>query len=461
MQHLNKYSNLNKKSIQPSNNVAVISTSLVKNTQWQFIALCLYLLSQSFTIPILAIGSWAAWLTLSDFATVLLVLTFLLSYRHKKFLVASSANKKICVTLIFVLLCCIMSYLIYFSNLIDPDANGIRLGIYQIYRLVEFLCVFGVTAQVPLTPKRINILRQIANFVLIFVCLSIILTFTAILPLGALTAHLPQGKDIAGAWSEYARLGKIGGIGWGTISYNHGCVAAHVTMIAALRIHLGLGKQVIFDFSLLFVSLIACFITESRTGFLGMLIFLLIYMLKNTNYTIIAISLIGLLFGIFTLVGLSNLDSVNLVSVEGSVLDRQTTLLDASNAENLSGRDSIWEEKIKFLNQEPLRWIVGTGFGSAWDNGVDGGSAHLLFLHIILENGIIGLLIFSILFYKIIYFLYKNELHIKPIFWVTIALLVTSFTQEIFYPVPAMGSFVGFYLCSVAIALRKDIKTII
>ncbi len=432
----------------------------MKNTQWQFLALCLYLLSQSFTIPILAIGSWATWLTFPDLATSVLFLTFILSYRHKKLSAASSANKKIFVMLIFVLLCCITCYLIYFSNLIDPNANGVRLGIYQIYRLVEFLCVFGVTAQIPLTPKRIDVLKQITNFVLIFVCLSIILTFFAIVPLGALTAHLPQGKDIAGAWSEYARLGKIGGRGWGTISYNHGCVAAHVTMIAALRIYLGLGKQVIIDFLLLFLSLIACFITESRTGFLGILLFVIVYMLTKPRNTVIAIGLAALLFGIIALTSLGNLDSVNLVSVQGSVLDRQTTLLDAGNAENLSGRDNIWEEKVQFLNQEPWRWIVGTGFGSAWDNGVDGGSAHLLFLHIILENGILGLLIFAILFYKMLYLLYQNELYIKPIFWATVIFLITSFTQEIFYPIPAMGSFIGFYLCSVAIALRKDVKVI-
>ncbi|WP_226889101.1 O-antigen ligase family protein [Nostoc sp. MG11] len=457
---MNTSLNISQKNIQSPNNLAVISTSSVKNTQWQFLALCLYLLSQSFTIPILAIGSWATWLTFPDLATSVLFLTFILSYRHKKLSAASSANKKIFVMLIFVLLCCITCYLIYFSNLIDPNANGVRLGIYQIYRLVEFLCVFGVTAQIPLTPKRIDVLKQITNFVLIFVCLSIILTFFAIVPLGALTAHLPQGKDIAGAWSEYARLGKIGGRGWGTISYNHGCVAAHVTMIAALRIYLGLGKQVIIDFLLLFLSLIACFITESRTGFLGILLFVIVYMLTKPRNTVIAIGLAALLFGIIALTSLGNLDSVNLVSVQGSVLDRQTTLLDAGNAENLSGRDNIWEEKVQFLNQEPWRWIVGTGFGSAWDNGVDGGSAHLLFLHIILENGILGLLIFAILFYKMLYLLYQNELYIKPIFWATVIFLITSFTQEIFYPIPAMGSFIGFYLCSVAIALRKDVKVI-
>ncbi|MDF5726064.1 MAG: O-antigen ligase family protein [Rhizonema sp. PD37] len=458
---MDTYSNINQKSIEVPNNIAVISTSLIEKTQWQFVAVCFYLLSQSFTIPILAIGSWATWPTLSDFATVMLVLTFLFSNRYKKLSVVSTANKKIFVMLIFVLICCITAYLIYFSNLADPNVNGILLGIYQIYRLVEFFCVFGVTAQIPLTQKRINILKQMTNFVLIFVCLAIILTFFAILPLEALTAHLPQSKDVAGAWSEYARLGKIGGRGWGTLGYNHGCVAAYVTMFAALKIHLELGKQVMFNLLLLFLSLIACFLTESRTGFLGLLIFVVLYMLRKPSKTVLIISFTGLLFGMIALTSLSNLDTINLVSAQGSVLDRQATLFDAGNTENLSGRDDIWEEKIKFLNQEPWRWIVGTGFGSAWDNGVDGGSAHLLFLHIIVENGVLGLLIFSILSYKVIALLYKNELYIKPVFWATIAFLITSFTQEIFYPVPAMGSFIGLYLYSIAITLRKDIEIII
>mgnify|MGYP001794172192 CR=1 FL=1 len=447
-------SNLNNIQQQKS---TVILESHFKHSRWIFISLCLYLLSQAFTIPIIGIGPWAMWLNLSDLAIGLMFLTLVVNFRHAKQSI-SSANDIIFRLLGIIFFLILASYIWYLINLIDINSNGLRLGSYQIYRLIQFICIFGVTARIPLTRERIDILRHIVEFVLIFVCLSVILTFTQVIPLDMLTAHLPEGKSIAGHWSDYARLTAFGGKGLGTISYNHAYVAAQITMLASLRIHLGLNKKVVLELLLLLLSLVTSFITESRAGFFGMLIFSAVYMFKKPVYTTVLISILASIFLCFTsITAFSNLDSLKLESVEGSIIERQTTLLDAGNAENLSGRDSIWQDKVKYLYQENLRWIVGTGFGSAWDEGEDGGSAHMLFLHIIIENVIVGLLIFLFLFGNIIIYLQHYELGIKPIFWVTISLLVTSITQETFYPIPAQGHFIGFYLCSVAIALRKNI----
>jgi O-antigen ligase len=450
---------LNEDNIHEFKKFTGISASQLNNSKWLFLSLCFYLFSQSFTIPILAIGTWATWINLSDLATVLLILMFLLNLRYQK-PPPSNANAKILLMLIFVLVVCIFSYLSYLSTLTDLNANGIRLGIYQIYRLIQFICIFAVTAQIPITPERANYLKIIINCVLIFVCLSIILTFSRIIPLDILTSHLPEGKDVAGAWSIYQSLGKVGGKGLGTIGYNHAYVASQVTLLASLRIHLGLEKKVESDILVLLISICACFISESRAGFFGILVFAVVYMLRKPRYMALTTIILFLLSSIFAVADLSILDSANIESAEGSILDRQTTLLDAGNADNLSGRNDIWIEKLKFLNQEPIRWIVGTGFGTAWDNGVDGGNAHMLYLHIILENGITGLLIFVILFSQIIYFLSRYENGIKTTYWVTICLLIVSLTQETFYPVIAFGHFLGFYLCSVAIALRRNIKLI-
>jgi hypothetical protein len=433
----------------------VISALQEKSTKWLFLALCFYILSQGFTIPLIPIGPWSTWPNLSDFATGLLVLTFLLNFTRKK-PPASSANNKIFLFLIIILLASILSYLWYLSNLIDGDAPGIRLGIYQFYRIVQFICVFGVTAQIPLTPERINILKQITNLVLIFVCLSIILTFVGIVPLKAITAHLPNDPGTAGPWSHFALMGPNGGLGWGTIGYNHAYVAAQVTMLASLRMHLGLGKQVLFDFFLLFLSIFSCLISGSRAGFFSMIVFAAIYVLKKQASTGIAITMAILFLSVATIASLPSLVSG---SNENPIIERQATLLDAGNTENLAGRDEYWVERIDFLTREPIRWIFGVGFGSAWDRWGGGESAHMLPLHIILENGIIGLLIFGVLFYKILYSLYRYEATDKAIYWATIALLLGSLTQETFYPVSAMGNFLGFYLCSVAIALQN--KTLI
>ena len=445
MSAFNTPSNTTDKNIQLQ--AATASCLTLKRTRWLFFALCCYLLSQSFTIPIFAIGpSWALWPNLSDLATGLLVLTFLLNFRSTS--APSGANKSIFYILVLVLFGCILSFTSYLTWVIDENAPGINIGIYQIYRLVEFVCIFWVTAWIPLPLKRINILSRIVNGVLIFVCTGIILTYFLPGLLGMLTSHLPQSPAVAGPWSSYGITARLSGRGWGTIGYNHAYVAAQVLMLLSLSIHLGLNKA-LFHNILLVMSICACFLSESRAGMAAMLIFAIVYLLQKPIYAVIPAA-VAIFAGI--IVPLVAPQSINFTSVEGSIIERQKTLLEAKSPENLSGRAEIWADRISFLDEERIRWLLGAGFGASADSG---SSAHMLVLHLILETGLLGLLIFIFLFSKILYYLYQRELGVKPIFWATVAFLVSSLTQETFYPTSAMGHFIGFYLCSLAIALRS------
>lgn len=342
-----------------------------------------------------------------------------------------------------------MSFTSYLTWLSNSDAKGSSIGFYQIYRLIEFICIFWVTAHIPLPPERLNVLRRIVEAILIFVCAGIVLTYFSIVPLSALTAHLPQSPDIAGPWSWYASRTGLGGSGWGTIGYNHSYVAAQVLMLLSLKMHLSLNQNLFANNLLLLLSIIACFLSESRNGLATILIFAMIYWIQKPIYGVIA-GVFAVFIGIITIFIAPK--SINLTSSEGSAIERQASLLEANNAENLSGRDQIWTDRIAFLDTDPILWFVGGGFGSAVDSG---DRAHMLYLQIIIETGLLGLLIFGFLFYKILYCLYRYEVGGKPIFWVTVAFLVSSLTQETFYPVPAMVHFMGFYFCSLAIALRS------
>jgi hypothetical protein len=93
--------------------------------------------------------------------------------------------------------------------------------------------------------------------------------------------------------------------------------------------------------------------------------------------------------------------------------------------------------------------LLGSGFGAA-----SGKNAHLLYLQIVYEVGLIGLAVFAGLIYKVLSYLKFYERGIRPIYWATIAFLLSGLSQETFYPVPSFGHFLGFYLCSLAIALR-------
>lgn len=420
----------------------------IRQTSCLFFALCCYLVSQAYTIPIAPVGpSWAIWPCLSDLAIGLIVVSFLFCNSYS--VPASKANRKIFLLLIVVFLGAMLSYVYYLNFLLDWNSNGVKIGIFQLYRLVEFTLLFWIVTKIPLTAERIKIMSRIVDIVLILVCIGIFLTYVRIVPLAAVTSHLPP----VGAWIFYEGYGRTGaGKGLGFVGYNHAYTAAQVTLLLSLRMHLSLNnKNTLVNNLFVVLALIATFLSESRSGLGAILVYVIIYWSYDLKY-VFKLSYIALfLFSITSVIGLqaSLLESEN-----NTVLERQKTLFEAGNTENLSGRDEIWLQRVDYLYEQPIRWIFGTGFGAAADSG---DNAHMLPLHIILETGILGLLIFTILFSNILKCLYQNELGTKPIFWVTVCLLISSISQETFYPVAAFGHFLGFYLSSVAIVLRKEI----
>jgi hypothetical protein len=80
----------------------------------------------------------------------------------------------------------------------------------------------------------------------------------------------------------------------------------------------------------------------------------------------------------------------------------------------------------------------------------------MLYLHLIVEGGLIGLAAFLLVASTVLRHLRLREAGLQPILWATVALLFSSLTQETLYPTPATGHFLGFYLSAVAIALRSD-----
>jgi len=418
-------------------------SSRVKHTQWFFFAFCCYLLSQSITVPILPLGPWVIWPCLSDVAFIFLVLTFIKCHRYT--VSPSILNQRIFSVLLMIFLGCLFSYF-YYLLFADPNNKGYPFfGGFQIYRLVEFFGLFWLAARIPLTQARIEIMKHIVNGVLIFVCLGVFLTWANIIPLAAVTAHLPK----VGAWQHYEGISKYGTEGLGFVGYNHAYVAAQIIMLFILVVHLETNpKNNLFKTFLLLLSFFSVFISESRSGFGAMLFLCLIYLIFKPLHALSIASLVCILLVLVPVIGLQSLD---ISSSDGSIIDRQLTVFEANKTENLSGRDQRWAAHLAALDENPINWIIGNGFGSAVDRG---DNAHMLYLEIISETGLIGLGLFLFLFYLILVYSYKVEIKEKPFFWGTFVLLFTSFSQETFYPEPALGHFLGFYLSSLAIVLR-------
>ncbi|QLE40894.1 O-antigen ligase family protein [Nostoc sp. C052] len=421
-------------------------------TKWLFVGMCFYMISQVYVVPLLAIGpSWSLWPNLSDFACFFMIVAFVLAKRT--YLEVSQFNLKLLSILLVAFVGSIISYIFYRLNLGEENTPGIAVGQYQIYRFIQFICIFWITAHVPFSSTRRKILIQINDLIFLLVCLGIILTFFNILPLGALTIHLPQEPTVAGAWSRYQSIGKYGGQGWGTTGYDHSHVAVNVIMLLAMRMHLAQSDNIFVDKLFLLIGVITCFFTESRTGLAAILVFGILYWIKRPQYTT-KILFVFLSLAALLLVYLSNVgfNSLHIASSEGSLLERQAGLTSV-DADSLSGRDEIWKERIEMITNNPEILFLGSGFGAATDTGK---KAHFLLLHITLETGLIGLSIFIYFFAHVFYYLYIYECDAKTIFLATICFFISALGQDTLYFTVTFVHFTGFYLYGVAIVLQNS-----
>src|SRR5207244_196684 len=139
-------------------------------------------------------------------------------------------------------------------------------------------------------------------------------------------------------------------------------------------------------------GLFACFLTGSRTGLITMLLFCAIAFSQvpaRARFGVAALSL--LIFLLVALVGplREMYMSENPSDLNGDVYDRQKTIFHPLRSENLSGRDEMWAERIAYLNEDPIRWVFGSGWGSSAVD-VSGVEAHNGALQIVQELGMIG-----------------------------------------------------------------------
>lgn len=418
-----------------------------KLDRYQFVSISIYMMTQMFMIPIIPIGpSWSVWPRLADFALIILMTTALLSARNGR---PSIKCRRLLRYLILCNMVCVSTFLV-FNHFHNWEHLALSFGLYQVYRLSQFILIFWAASQVPLTQLQAIKLARIATLVLVMVCMGGIATFFEFIPANALVSHLPDDPYVSGPWSFY-RLEVHRG--WGAIGYNHAYISAQILLLLGLRFHLSPVRMGLGDGLVVMLAVFAVGISGSRAGLASIMVFVTIFFAQKSARQFLAI-LIPVILLILTALLITS-DKVGITLSE--VWERQSTLMDPTNEGNLSGRADIWNDCIEFLNEKPHRWIVGEGFGTAISSGAH---AHMLYLHIVLELGVLGLLGFIALAAYILRALWQCESGAGPLFLTTVALLLSALTQETFYPVTALGHFLGLYLFSVAIALGRVVTNV-
>jgi O-antigen ligase len=298
-----------------------------------------------------------------------------------------------------------------------------------------------------MTAARLRILDCLVKTAFVIVCVPVLLTHLGIIACCDLAPQLPSDLDVAGPWAFYWH--DMGG-GWGTVGYNHAYTAAQILTLASLVMNFSRNDRPFRDACYLCLGLAATFGSESRAGLAAYVIYLAAlgftqFRLATRMGGILCVTVI-LLVACFPKV------------VDNSFFDlaeRQETILDAQNTDNLSGRDEIWRDYGEFLAENPLYVLLGAGFGASFAITVISGGAHLLFLTIVVETGVVGLILFLASANQVLGVLFRHEGGNRAIAWATVCLLITCFTQETFYPVAAFGHLIGLHWFTVAMALRE------
>jgi hypothetical protein len=340
----------------------------------------------------------------------------------------------------FLSLGCLLSY-IFVTLLGNSESAGVY-GAYGLYRLAQGIIVFSLIARVPFTARRLAIVRRTVTCALLFATIGIFLTYFDVIRPADLVAHLPRDLEVAGPWGFYSLVERRG---WGTLGYNHSFVAMQVVMLLALLLHLGRSTRDLTAVICIPLAVTAVFLSESRTAFATVLIFTGFVLVTRRAY------LIALFVGILIWMANPPQADQRFGPEVLATLTRQTTIINAFEKENLSSRPEIWAERIAYLNEQPTRWLIGSGFGSGLETGEN---AHMQYLHTIVETGIFGLVAFLLVMRTLLEDLYARTRAPHIMFWILIAFLISAFAQETLYPVAASGPFLVFYLSTLALALQ-------
>lgn len=410
---------------------------------------CAWVVSQIYMVPVWRIGpSWSVWPSITDLVVPMvgLVLPFMRPGWPGLPWDASLVQR----TLLSLSAGCLASYVLFTLDLLNtrPEAafndKGPAVGLYQLYRLSQYLSVFWAAVRLDLDWRRRRWLRRAVAFTYWVSSGLLLADYFGLIDTSELGPQIPRDLSVAGPWAFYAR-GTVGEP-VGAIGFHHVYPSVQLLMLAAMYLYL-MPRGRLWHVGAVLGCLWTCgFVGGSRAGFVAICLFVLAVAVSRfrvlVTASVVALALLLLVSwrpGVFD------------AAFEKAVT-RQETIGSSYEVDGFAGRVEIWNERVSLLNESVLTWVIGTGFGSAIETGSNG---HMLYLHIALECGLVGLIGFAVLAWRVGRALWRRGPGGRILFWATIALLLSALTQETFYPVPALSHFCGLYLFCVGVALRR------
>ena len=385
----------------------------------RFALVCLYLTSQVYLLPVLTRGvSWAVWPTIADLVTLGMIPICVIDFGNGRM---PSRHRMLFIAGWIAVFGCLFSYVTF--TLFDVGVAATKssgkapsFGAFTIVRIIQALIVFHTASRVVLTDSRKQVLKRMAVVSSVAIATGVLLTFSGVVSLSTAAPQLPTNIGVAGPWGFYSNGTLDTGVGF--IGYNHGYAAVQLLLAAGLALQLVPRGPI--HYSIALVTLMATFCTGSRAGFACAALFVVALEKGRAGFMVVLLAVVLACTASIVVYGPD-------LGTGTGFAARQASAANSLEADGLSGRTDIWQNHTDLLNKEYLRWVSGMGFGRASDFG---NNAHMLFLQIVFETGVFGLLFFIGAWYKILCMCWSSGL--KSIFWMTSALLVGCFTRRPF-----------------------------
>jgi O-antigen ligase len=338
---------------------------------------------------------------------------------------------------------CLASFLLAVW-LYDADAGSSVDGVYQLFRLAQFTVVAIATASMNLSHRQNALISRVALLTFVLISIGVLLVASGLVDTSRVTPLLPGSPQIAGPWAPYAR-GMGRSMGAGFIGFNHGYVGMQLVLSGGAAYLMFANSRGI---RLLICTLLitSTFATGSRGGFIAASAWILLCESKQQKRILLLLISISVLCGAW-IANTSGLDDF---------INRQSSSATSMSDDGLSGRTEIWREHIEYFESHPLNIVIGTGFGFA--TKANENNAHMLYLHILTETGVIGLILYLYLQIKTIVLLGGGRFRA---FRLTVyVLLFAGLIQETLYPVVAFNQFLGYYLSTLVLVLRTSVPEV-
>jgi O-Antigen ligase len=401
----------------------------------------LFVLTQCFTLPVLATGpSWTLWQSLPDLVLWLTGGSALLYLKAQ----GSPAQREVWLGLLYLGGMSVLAFGVLFIYNDPLLGTELRFGAFALYRIVQVLLVFWAASRLDYTPALLSRWRGLALVAFCVTCAGIITTAFTGAPIQFLSEYLPRGLGVSGPWEAYYRYQEPG---LGFVGFNHGYAALQVMLLGALVLYLGErldhldGRRRGGEWVLL-LALIASFLCNARAGLAGCLVFAALQLLRAPLRGALSVAGAG---------GLGLLVWGALAPTLSATTSRQATILDATDPNNLAGRTDIWQSIFSELLSDPARLLIGSGLGSTVIN--KGNNAHNMLLQVLFETGLVGVINMGAFFALLLTLLWRAGPRARVFLNVTIGFLLTSLTGETFFPNVAFGSFLPLYALVVALVL--------